>query len=181
MKVYHDDARCGYCALSIIVDLALRTTDCAGPFGQWFRPDSIVFELRGHYTEDDEFIDPYLVVVKKALSDTCDKTGCDLDLASFHTTLLYTDPNLVSRRWDALTFTMEPWVLTAFKSRMRYRRWRRWTEAKSERMNTEKVLDYSPRRIGFGGRSGFATFRGACSSGGRWLRGIKCSHALVRI
>merc|ERR1711977_685502 len=82
INVYYNEATGGrYVPRAILMDLEPGTMDSvrAGPFGQLFRPDNLVFGqtgagnnwAKGHYTEGAELIDSVLDVVRK------EAEGCD--------------------------------------------------------------------------------------------------------
>eukprot|EP01083_Nonionella_stella_P019044 52950_1 len=73
IKVYFNEATGGrYVPRAVLMDLEPCTMDSvrAGPFGQLFRPDNVVFGqigagnncAKGNYTEGDELIDSFLDV-----------------------------------------------------------------------------------------------------------------------
>jgi len=82
INVYYNEAQGGkYVPRAILVDLEPGTMDAvrAGPLGQLFRPDNLVFGqsgagnnwAKGHYTEGAELIEAVLDVVRK------EAEGCD--------------------------------------------------------------------------------------------------------
>ncbi|XP_063836176.1 tubulin beta chain-like isoform X1 [Ostrinia nubilalis] len=78
---YNEGSKCKYVPRAVMVDLEPGTMDAlrAGPFGQLFRPDNIVYSCsgagnnwaKGHYTEGADLLESVLDVVRK------EAEGCD--------------------------------------------------------------------------------------------------------
>ncbi|OWR52549.1 tubulin beta chain-like [Danaus plexippus] len=82
INVYYNEAAAGkYVPRAVLVDLEPGTMDSlrAGPYGQIFRPDNIVFGVsgagnnwaKGHYTEGADLLESVLDVIRK------EAEGCD--------------------------------------------------------------------------------------------------------